>query len=110
VIAVDSSADLLDQIRHATERNMAAGVLERESERLSEVRAVLRRVHIGMFGIRLDSEEEISPKRLAAVPMGFLVHRVPEGRGGSAASAPDRRVTAVAKYGQKGAGKARCAC
>ncbi len=68
VIAVDSSADILDQIQRSTERDMAAGALERESERLSEVRAALRRVRLGTFGICLDCEEQITPKRLAAVP------------------------------------------
>ncbi len=68
VIAVNSDADIFDQIQHATERDMAVGVLERESARLSEVRAALRRIQLGTFGICLDCEEEISPKRLAAVP------------------------------------------
>jgi DnaK suppressor protein len=39
---------------------------------LSEVRAALNRVHLGTFGICLDCEEEISPKRLAAVPWASL--------------------------------------
>jgi DnaK suppressor protein len=68
VIAVNSSADIFDQIQHATERDMAVGVLERESARLSEVRAALRRIQLGTFGICLDCEEEIGSKRLAAVP------------------------------------------
>ena len=67
-IAVESSADLLDQLQHASEREMAVGNLERESERLREVRAALRRVHAGTFGTCVDCEAEISQKRLAAVP------------------------------------------
>jgi len=68
VIAVNSSADIFDQIQYATERDLAVGVLERKSARLSEVRAALRRIQLGTFGICLDCEEEISPKRLAAMP------------------------------------------
>ena len=72
VIAVDSSADMLDQIQHALERDMAIGNLERESVRLREVRDALRRIHLGAFGICIDCEEEISIKRLAAVPWTTL--------------------------------------
>lgn len=68
VLAVDSSADMFDQIQHATERDMAAGSLERESECLREVRTALGRIRLGTFGICLDCEEEIGLKRLAAVP------------------------------------------
>ena len=68
VMAVDSSADMLDQIQHATERDMAIGNLERESDRLLEVRGALRRIHLGTYGICLDCEEEISLKRLVAIP------------------------------------------
>ncbi len=68
VIAVDLSADMLDQIQHASERDMAIRNLERESTRLREVRAALRRIRLGTFGICLDCEEKISLKRLTAVP------------------------------------------
>jgi DnaK suppressor protein len=67
-IAVDLSADMLDRIQHASERDMAIGNLERGSARLGEVRGALRRIHLGTFGICLDCEEEIGMKRMAAVP------------------------------------------
>jgi len=68
VIAVNLSADMLDQIQNAQERDMAMGNLERGSARLLEVRSALRRIQLGTFGICADCEEEISMKRLAAVP------------------------------------------
>jgi DnaK suppressor protein len=68
VIAVNLSADMLDQIQNAQERDMAMGNLERGSARLSEVRAALQRIQLGTFGICVDCEEEITMKRLAAVP------------------------------------------
>lgn len=67
-ITVNSCADVLDQIQHASERDMAIDTLDRESTRLREVRAALRRIHLGTFGICLDCEREISLRRLAAVP------------------------------------------
>jgi DnaK suppressor protein len=68
VIAVNLSSDVLDQIQHAQEREMAIGNLERASARLSEVRTALQRIQLGTFGICGDCEEEVSIKRLVAVP------------------------------------------
>ena len=68
VIAVNLNSDLLDQIQHAQEREMAIGNLERASARLAEVRTALQRIQLGTFGICGDCEEEVSIKRLAAVP------------------------------------------
>ena len=68
VVAVNLSADMLDQIQNAQERDMAMGNLERGSARLLEVRSALRRIQLGTFGICADCEEDISMKRLAAVP------------------------------------------
>lgn len=68
VIAVNLSADMLDQIQHASDRDMAIGNLERGSARLREVRGALQRFELGTFGTCGDCEEEISLKRLAAVP------------------------------------------
>ena|SRR5579871_2590214 len=72
VIAVDSSAEMLDQVQHAAERDVAVGTMELESDRLREVRAALNRMDLGLFGICLDCQEEINLKRLAAVPSAPL--------------------------------------
>ena len=42
--------------------------LERRSKRLREVRAALRRIDGGTFGICVGCEDNINPRRLAAVP------------------------------------------
>jgi DnaK suppressor protein len=65
---IETSADALDQIQHAVERELALGTLERESASLRETRFALRRIDSGSFGTCVDCEEEISLKRLAAVP------------------------------------------
>ena len=67
-LAIETSPDELDRIQHATEREMAIDNLERQSNRLREVRAALRRIDAGTFGICVGCEETINPKRLAAVP------------------------------------------
>jgi DnaK suppressor protein len=66
--AIETSADALDQIQHMVERELALETLGRESAFLRETRAALRRMDTGVFGLCLDCEEEINPKRLAAVP------------------------------------------
>jgi len=67
-IAIEKSADALDEVQHASERELAIRNLDRESNLLRHVRLALRRITDGSFGTCLHCEEEISPKRIAAVP------------------------------------------
>jgi DnaK suppressor protein len=55
-------------VQNATERELAIRSLDRDSNLLRKVRAALRRIEEGSFGVCLHCEEDISPKRLAAVP------------------------------------------
>ena len=67
-IAIEKSADQMDEIQYASERDLAIRNVDRESGLLREVKAALRRVHGGTFGVCIDCELSISPKRLIAVP------------------------------------------
>lgn len=67
-IAIEKSPDALDEVQHAAERELAIRNLDRESNLLRNVRAALHRLDEGTFGICVHCEEEISQKRLAAVP------------------------------------------
>src|SRR5213595_3777226 len=67
-IAIEKSPDALDEVQHAAERELAIRNLDRESQLLRNVRGALRRIDEGTFGVCLHCEEDISPKRLAAVP------------------------------------------
>jgi DnaK suppressor protein len=67
-ITIEKSADALDEVQHASERELAIRNLDRESSLLRSVRLALRRIEDGSFGACLHCDEEISPKRLAAVP------------------------------------------
>src|SRR5258707_9985262 len=67
-ITIEKSADALDEVQNAAERELAIRNLDRESNLLRNVRAALRRIEDGSFGVCLHCEEDISPKRLAAVP------------------------------------------
>ncbi len=67
-ITIEKSPDALDEVQNAAERELAIRNLDRESNLLRNVRAALRRIEEGEFGICVHCEEEISPKRIAAVP------------------------------------------
>jgi DnaK suppressor protein len=67
-IAIEKSPDALDEVQHAAERELAIRNLDRETSLFRNVRAALQRFDEGTFGVCMHCEEEISPKRLAAVP------------------------------------------
>ncbi len=67
-IAIEKSPDALDEVQHAAERELAIRNLDRESQLLRNVRLALRRVADGSYGVCVHCEEDISPKRLNAVP------------------------------------------
>ena len=71
-LAIESSPDELDRIQQARDREDAIGNLERNSGRLREVRSALRRIEAQTFGICVECEQNISPRRLAAVPWASL--------------------------------------
>jgi DnaK suppressor protein len=67
-ITIEKSPDALDEVQNAAERELAIRNLDRESKLLSQVRQALERIEDETYGICLNCEEEISIKRLAAVP------------------------------------------
>ena len=67
-ITIEKSPDALDEVQNAAERELAIRNLDRESNLLRNVRAALRRIDDGSFGVCVHCDEDISPKRVAAVP------------------------------------------
>src|SRR5947207_7700632 len=67
-IAIEKTADALDEVQLAGERELAIRNLDRDSIALRNVKGALARVADGSYGICLHCEEEIKPKRLDAVP------------------------------------------
>ncbi len=67
-IAIEKSPDALDEVQNAAERELAIRNLDRESNMLRNVRAALHRMDEGTFGVCAHCEEDISIKRLNAVP------------------------------------------
>ena len=77
-IAIEKSPDALDEVQHAAERELAIRNLDRESNLLRSVRAALRRIEDESFGVCMHCEEDISPKRLNAVPWAAYCIRCQE--------------------------------
>lgn len=71
-IAIEKTADALDEVQRAAERELVTRNLERESRVQRDVGAALVRVEQGTYGTCVDCDEEISPKRLNAVPWASL--------------------------------------
>src|SRR5205809_7300455 len=67
-IAIEKTADALDEVQLAGERELAIRNLDRESNMLRNVRGALSRIADGSYGICMHCEEDIKLKRLDAVP------------------------------------------
>jgi|SRR5579871_6339303 len=67
-IAIEKCPDALDEVQHATERELVIRSLDRDSNLLRTVRGALGLIAEGNFGVCVQCAENISPKRLTAVP------------------------------------------
>jgi len=67
-IAIERSADQADEIQGALDREMVIRNLDSKALILRSVAAAMRRIDAGTFGVCIECEEEINPRRLAAVP------------------------------------------
>jgi RNA polymerase-binding transcription factor len=68
LLAVERTADQLDEVQLASDRALAVSHFDRESHQLREARCALRRIQEGAFGICEECGEDIHFKRLRAVP------------------------------------------
>jgi DnaK suppressor protein len=67
-IVVEKAADALDEVQQMGERELAIRNLDRDSKMSHQIRRALKRIENGTYGVCLNCDEEILPKRLAAVP------------------------------------------
>ena len=77
-ITVERSADQLDEIQAASQRTLAVYNLDREFNQLRDARAALRRIQESSFGMCQECEDDIHPKRLAALPWALFCIRCQE--------------------------------
>jgi RNA polymerase-binding transcription factor len=71
-------ADPLDVTQQAAEREVALHSLDRESALARRLRSAIERLNDGSYGVCLECEEEIAPKRLKAIPWAELCIRCQE--------------------------------
>ena len=67
-IIIEKAPDALDEVQLLGERELAIRNLDRDSKMLRQVRRALSRMANGSYGTCLHCEEDISPKRIVAVP------------------------------------------
>jgi DnaK suppressor protein len=67
-IVIEKAPDALDEVQLAGERELAIRNLDRDSNMLRQIKRALARIADGSYGVCLHCEEEISPKRVNAVP------------------------------------------
>jgi DnaK suppressor protein len=71
-IRIDQVADPTDMTQQAAERDVAVQILDRESVLVRQLRSAIDRVEDGSYGICLQCEEAIAPKRLKAIAWAEL--------------------------------------
>jgi DnaK suppressor protein len=67
-IAVENTADTMDEVRLAEERDLATRILERDFTDIRLVEAALTRIKNGTYGLCLRCDETISLNRLRVLP------------------------------------------
>jgi DnaK suppressor protein len=67
-IVIEKSSDALDEVQSMEERELAVRNLDRDSAGLRLIQRALSRIEDGTYGVCLHCEEDIQPKRMAAVP------------------------------------------
>jgi len=79
-ITVERSADEVEETQLAAQRLLAVSNLDREFKQLRDARAALHRIEEGSFGTCRECDEDIHPKRLAAVPWATFCIRCQEAK------------------------------
>jgi DnaK suppressor protein len=67
-IVIEKASDAFDEVQLMGERELAIRNLDRDSNALRQIHRALSRIASGTYGVCLHCEEEILPKRMAAVP------------------------------------------
>ena len=66
--AIEKAPDALDEVQLAGERELAIRNLDRNSKLMNQIRRALDRIADESYGICQHCDEDISPKRMNAVP------------------------------------------
>jgi DnaK suppressor protein len=67
-IVIEKASDVLDEVQLMGERELAIRNLDRDSNALRQIDRALARIENGTYGVCQHCEEDISVKRMNAVP------------------------------------------
>jgi DnaK suppressor protein len=79
-LAIENSADALDLIRAATDRDILVQRLNISARKVNAIRKALAALDRGEYGVCEDCDEPISTKRLDAVPWAPVCVKCQEAR------------------------------
>ena len=71
-LELEYSADPIDQVRSAVDRDIVITRLDDQTRRFRDIQAALAKLEDGSYGACEQCEEPINPKRLDAVPSARL--------------------------------------
>jgi DnaK suppressor protein len=77
-IVIEKASDALDEVQLKEERELAIRNLHRDSNALRLIYRALLRIANGTYGVCRHCEEDILPKRMAAVPWAAFCIRCQE--------------------------------
>ena len=77
-IAIERNAELLDEIQRTSEREIAMASMTRDWHTAGLVASALQRIQIGEYGLCTECDEEISERRLNAIPWAKFCIRCQE--------------------------------
>src|SRR6185312_11030649 len=74
-IVIERASDTIDEIQMASERELAITTLSRDSHVTRQISGALERIADGSYGVCQHCDEEISSKRLKALPWAvYCIH------------------------------------
>ncbi len=74
-IQIEQAPDALDAVQNLMQREFAVDQMDRESRLLRQIDEALARISGGTYGTCAHCDEDISPKRLVAIPWASLCIR-----------------------------------
>jgi DnaK suppressor protein len=79
-LTVENSADMLDNIQTAADRDVSVQRMNISTQILSDIREALSRLDKSEYGVCEDCEESIPPRRLDAIPWARVCVKCQETR------------------------------
>jgi len=77
-IAIERNAELLDEIQRTSDREIAMTFMTKDWQTAMLVTEALKRIDLGEYGVCIECDEQISERRLKAIPWAKFCIRCQE--------------------------------